>query len=236
MKLNTIISPVSPLFSDENIPGSGYSPDNRSYLLPPDICRPDEAIRRLHDALRPAAEACELPPRKLIPGEDRIWLVTTGHFRVYRRYDGLKLRTATGPALIGLQELFGPFGRHYFRFSRGTGLSSVPLEQAREVMDRQQLWQDVAEVLAYYLRIMTYRDEHMVSKKTYVLIRVKLIEYMAHRDIHISNRTGIVSYIQNTTMLSRSLIYHVLSSLTRGGYISMSGGKLDAIHRLPEAF
>ncbi|MNE87056.1 putative DNA-binding transcriptional regulator [compost metagenome] len=59
---------------------------------------------------------------------------------------------------------------------------------------------------------------------------------MDKRELLVRNRTGIVAYIQSTTLLSRSLIYHVLSVLESGGYIRIVRGKLEEIVHLPENF
>jgi len=212
----------------------------RTHLIFNEIQRPTETIHRIHDALLPYATPCNIPPGRLLserPGEEAlIWLVTAGSLSIFRVYDDLNIGVSEAPLVTGLQEIFAPFGRHYFRVSRGATLSSMPVSLARAVLAEHQLWEDVAQVFAYYMRVMTYRDEHLVSRSSYTAIRAKLMEYMDRRELLVRNRTGIVAYIQSTTLLSRSLIYHVLSVLARGGYIRMARGKLEEIIHLPENF
>lgn len=212
----------------------------RTHLILNEIQRPTGIIHRIHNALLPYATPCHIPPGRILserPGEEAlIWLVTSGSLSIFRVYDDLNICVSEAPLVTGLQEMFGPFGRHYFRVSRGAALSSMPVTQARAVLTEQQLWEDVAQVFAYYMRLMTYRDEHLVNRSSYTAIRAKLLEYMARRELLVRNRTGIVAYIQSTTLLSRSLIYHVLSVLIRGGYIRIARGKLEEIIHLPENF
>lgn len=211
-----------------------------THLIFHEIQRPTEAIHRIYDALLPYSIPCSIPPGRLLserPGEEAlVWLVTAGSLSVFRVHDDLNIGVSEAPLVTGLQEIFGPFGRHYFRVSRAATLSSMPVSLARAVLAEQGLWEEVAQVFAYYMRLMTYRDEHLVSRSSYTAIRAKLLEYMARRELLVRNRTGIVAYIQSTTGLSRSLIYHVLSVLARGGYIRVTRGKLEEVIHLPENF
>ena len=237
MKLDSSIS--SHAVQERSLPRS-RAVVARTHLIAQDIQRPTETLHRLHDALLPFATPCKVPSGKLLSDhfgdKGTIWLITSGSLSVFRAYDDLSISVSEGPLVTGLQEIFAPFCRHYFRVSRGATLSFMSVPVARAVLNEQGLWEDVARVLAYYMRLMVYRDEHLVSHSSYTSIRAKLLEYMAKRELLVRNRTGIVAYIQSTTLLSRSLIYHVLSVLTDGGYIKITRGKLEEIIHLPENF
>ncbi|WP_336222381.1 helix-turn-helix domain-containing protein, partial [Citrobacter amalonaticus] len=216
------------------------SPGKRRSLFVNDIQRPTETIQQIHDALKPFSAPCSLPPNRTLHisanENDHIWLLHSGSCSVLRTYDDLKIGVFRGPLVIGLQEMFVPFGRHYFQFSSETTISSLASEQARKVLTEQGLWEQVALILAYYMRLMTYRDEHLVAQSSYTAIRVKLIEYMTNRELLAQKRIGLAAFIQATTFISRSQIYYVLSVLTQGGYIRVSRGKLEEIIHLPENF
>ena len=211
-----------------------------SYLALDDINRPVEAIQRIHDALAPLSLPYEVKGNRrvssVINERNVIWLITTGTVTFYRSYDDLKIITSAGPIMTGMAELFQPIGRHYFHMSRGSKVSYVYLDEAHKILDEKSLWKDVAELLTYIHHMMIYRDEHLVSKNSYTIIRAKLIEYMNKKDVEYHDRAGVAAYIQNTTHLSRSLIYHILSSLTQGGYIKIQNGKLTEVVKLPEEF
>ncbi|WP_432225795.1 helix-turn-helix domain-containing protein [Enterobacter wuhouensis] len=213
---------------------------NRRFLSLEEIKRPTEALRIVHDALLPYSTPYAVRSNRhllsLNGKSSAIWLVSSGNLSYYRTYDDLKIAISPGPVVAGLAELFAPFNRHVYRASRGAKVFSIPLERAREVITELQLWESVAEILGYVVQMMCYRDEHLVSKSSYSIFRAKLIEYMNKKEINEANRTGIVAYIQNTTHLSRSLIYNFLGALTEGGYIKTQNGKLIEIIRLPENF
>ena len=203
-----------------------------------DIRRPIETVRFLCDILLPSARPCR-PVAGLLrqqPGEHqnkKFWVVMSGHITLYRYGDDMEMGVYKAPALIGLQELFVPLGRHYFRVSREAEAFELPSEQVRQIIDTHQLWKIVAEVLAFHLRMMAYRDEHMVSQSADTIIRAKLLEYMGDRDFHIQNRTGIAEYILSNTRLARSTIYNILRSLENEGHILINRGKLERILSFP---
>lgn len=207
-----------------------------------DVKRPYEAIIRLHDALLPFATPYKQKPNRTLPAYQHtqgiIWLVTTGNLTFYRAHDDLKIITSKGPILTGLAEIFQPLGRTYYRISRGATVSWISSDEAKKIFDEKALWREVAEVLTYITQMMVYRDEHLVTKHSYTMIRAKIMEYSQKKEANIlqNERTGIVAYIQNTTYLSRSLIYHVLSDLCEGGYIKISNGKLLEVNKLPENY
>jgi len=205
-------------------------------LEPEHLQRPDAVLCLLYDALLPYSIPCQVAPRRLTPGGDTFWLVTSGRVEVYRKYDDMTFWVTNGPALIGLVELFQPFGRHYVRLSAETRVATLPVDKVREILTSRMLWQEVSEVLAHYFRLLIYRDEHLVCKASYTAIRSKLLEFLMHKDSRARQRAGVVTYIQRTTLLSRTLIYHVLSDLEKGGYIRMDNGRLEAIRQLPKQY
>ncbi|HCD1278894.1 helix-turn-helix domain-containing protein [Citrobacter amalonaticus] len=210
-------------------------------FLPLDkIQRPEQTMRRVYDALLPFASPVEVRSNRhvlKVPGERNcIWLVSNGNLSFYRSYDDLKIAISPGPVVAGLASLFSPFDRHVYRVSRGAKVASLTLAQAHTVINNLDLWKDVSELLGFVVQMMCYRDEHMVSKDSYSIIRAKLIEYLNKKERNALNQTGIASYILTTTHLSRSLVYNYLSSLTKGGYIKLDKGKLTEIIKLPEHY
>ncbi len=213
---------------------------DRRFLSLDEIQRPEQAMRRLHDALQPFSSPVEVRSNRhvlKVPGERNcIWLVSSGNLSYFRSYDDLKIAISPAPVVAGLAALFSPFDRHVYRASRGAKVASLTLSQAHSVINNLNLWRDVSELLGFVVQMMCYRDEHLVSKDSYSVIRAKLIEYLNKKELNDLNQTGIASYIQNTTHLSRSLVYNYLSALTEGGYIKIIKGKLTEIIKLPEKF
>lgn len=220
------------------------SPDlfpQQSYMTIDAITFPEGALRKIHDALLPYSTPYELTSnRARIKSQkptNTLWLVSNGSVSIHRSYDDLKVSVTVGPIVAGLGDLFEPLGRYYFRASRSSKVSYMSGEQAKSIIIEQKLWRDVAEVLAFTVHMMVYRDEHLVSKTSYSIIRAKLLEYMKKREVSDLSRTGIVAYIQETTHLSRSMIYNIISQLAEGGYIKIRNGKLVEITKqLPKSF
>ncbi|HCD1255778.1 TPA: helix-turn-helix domain-containing protein [Citrobacter amalonaticus] len=213
---------------------------DKIFLSLDQIQRPEQAMRRIHDALLPYASPVEVRSNRhvlKVPGEQNcIWLVSSGNLSYFRRYDDLKIAISPAPVVAGLATLFSPFDRHVYRASRGAKVASLSLPLAHSVINDLNLWKDVSEVLGYVVQMMCYRDEHLVSKDSYNIIRAKLVEYLNKKDLNELDQTGIAAYILSTTHLSRSLVYNYLSSLTEGGYIKIDKGKLIEIVKLPEHY
>ncbi len=204
------------------------------------ITSPHAAQQKLHDALMPFSTPYGSTSNRtkvnMVQSQSMLWLISNGSVSFYRVYDDLKIAVAAGPIVMGLAELFEPLGRYYFKTARGAKIASISIERAKEVFSEHGLWQEVAEVLAFTVHMMGYRDEHLVSKNSYSIIRAKLFEYMNKKDVADFSGTGIVAYIQETTHLSRSLIYKIISYLIDGNYIKVRNGKLMEIVKLPKNF
>lgn len=212
----------------------------RKNLQITEVMRPSETLRRLHDALLPFATSVHVSKMRRLPeqvgGDNIIWLISTGTLRVFRKYDDLTIAVAEGPLVAGLHEIFAPFRRHYFRASQDASITSLTVSKARSILTEKGFWDDVAETFAYYMRVMAYRDEHLVTRTSYTTVRTKLLEYMDKRELLTQNKISIVAYIRTTTTLSRSQIYNLLSALSKGEYIKISRGELLEIIHLPENF
>lgn len=225
---------VSPVVSPDLLP-------RQSYMALDAITLPGGALRKIHDALLPFSTPYESTSNRAMIKSPKptntLWLVSNGSVSIHRSYDDLEVSVTAGPIVAGLGDLFSPLGRYYFRASRSSKVSYMPSEYAKSIITEQHLWQEVAEVLAFTVHMMVYRDEHLVSKTSYSIIRAKLLEYMKKREVSDLSRTGIVAYIQETTHLSRSMIYNIISQLAEGGYIKTSNGKLVEITKpLPKNF
>lgn len=205
-----------------------------------ELKRPGEDIQHLYSLLREVALTYPLRSRhfQLDTRENGgfIYIIAQGRFEIRRCQDDLRMGIGTGPAVIGLQELFAPAPWHYIRLLDASGVFAVPLEQARSVIDAADAWKNVASVLAYYLRRAIYRDEKMVNQKSYQIICYRLQEYMKFKELHHASNTGIIRYVTHSTSLSRSQVYGVIKDLCRGGYIEIENGKLTKINHLPDGY
>lgn len=216
--------------------------DKPTYSLRGDnfLSRPDKDIHFLYNLLLPEVVADVRKVKSFPVGVKEnggyLHLVESGRFEIVRMLDNLCTGTGRGPMVIGLQELFVPSSKHYIRFQKPTRIYAVPVVSACEVIENASAWRSVSGVFAYFIRCSVYRDERMVDPKSYNILCYRLDEYMKHRDWHIKNNTGIIKYIINSSTLSRSLVHKYIKELKKGGYIEVTGGKLERVNYLPKKF
>lgn len=205
-------------------------------LVPGKMNKPVSAFHTLIDLFLPSSTQSCTPPGRRIPerknGEELIWIITSGNVDVYSKSDEHYLGMSVAPFIVGLQKLFSSHSHYYSRVSLDATIYSISLSQVRISLGRSEFWRCVAEIFSYYLRIMTYREEHLIHGDAYTTIRMKILEYMYNHDEHIK-KTGIASYIQASTQLSRSHIYNILFQLINSGCIEVVRGKLIKVNYLP---
>lgn len=218
-----------------------HEPDAaRRALALRDLQRPQAATDALLACLLPHATPCRPRNNLLLPrpaaAEGYVYLIESGMFDILRVTDGLCVGVSEGPAIAGLQELLTTSpGRHSLLPAADARVSVLSASRARSLIGEQGLWEEVSLVIAFSLSVMHYREENMLCKSAYTVVKGKLIEYMAHRAFHVARNESIGAFIQRTTTLSRSLIYNMLSDLNEGGYITVNRGRLERIFYLPEA-
>lgn len=90
-------------------------------------------------------------------------------------------------------------------------------------------------MLAWYICLLSKRDDVLVARSAYSVVREFLIEINElivdhQRDIN------IYDYIQEYTNLARSTIIKILSDLKKGQYIVVEKGRLISLTTLPEKY
>ncbi|MDL4455019.1 helix-turn-helix domain-containing protein [Klebsiella michiganensis] len=159
-------------------------------------------------------------------------LITEGCFTLTRRHDGLLVAVDSAPFIFGLTELFHyPSGYDLIaeRPCRGSSLSAACL---RAKLARTNLWQDVAQILAYFVHQLTLRDNQLIAANAYTMVRHKLLELMSLPEA-VRQKTNVQQFIHQRTRLSRSGIMKILADLRTGEYITIQQGRLIDIRTLP---
>lgn len=164
-----------------------------------------------------------------------IYLLAEGHFTFIRAKDGLVLASVRGEIVYGIAECLRPRGGWFLKVEEPCIARVIPAEQAFKVFTQQQLWEPVANVLAWFLQINSLRDEHLVGVPAYVMIRNKLLE-LHSQSPELRSGINVTDYIQERTQLARSTIMAILSELRRGDYIEIKRGKLVAVKHLPQDY
>lgn len=173
--------------------------------------------------------------------ENKIVLLQSGIFSFCRRGSGLHVCSAFAPSIVGLVDSYGvtydvPTRPEHFLVAetecRGRAVS---LPDFIKTVDECDLWHDVARILAYRLMVMSVRDRELVGVDSYLKVRALLIELWAYASEY-RQSINVLNFIQRRTGISRSRTMKLLSELKKGGYISIDGGRLLDMKKLPTAY
>ncbi|HEJ6661160.1 TPA: helix-turn-helix domain-containing protein [Klebsiella oxytoca] len=174
-------------------------------------------------------------------GENKIVLLQSGIFSFCRSGSGLHVSSTFAPSIVGLVDSYGvtydvPTRPEHFLIAetecRGRAVS---LPDFIKTIDECDLWHDVARILAYRLMVMSVRDRELVGVDSYLKVRALLIELWAYASEY-RQSINVLNFIQRRTGISRSRTMKLLSELKKGGYISIDGGRLLDMKKLPTAY
>lgn len=112
----------------------------------------------------------------------------------------------------------------------------VPAENMRHIVEQHNLWREVSELMMYTAGALLQNFRLYAGKKSSELINNALFSLMQQpQEFRATQNT--TEYIQDRTMLSRSLIMGALGTLKRMGYIKMKKGILESIEdTLPPSY
>lgn len=105
----------------------------------------------------------------------------------------------------------------------------------RPADDRKNLWPDLTKVLSWYICVMSKRDDVLVARSAYSVVREFLYE-INDLTVHQQRDINVYDYIQEYTNLARSTIIKILSDLKKGQYIVVEKGRLLNLTALPEKY
>lgn len=174
-------------------------------------------------------------------GENKIVLLQSGIFSFCRSGSGLHVSSTFAPSIVGLVDSYGvtydvPTRPEHFLIAetecRGRAVS---LPDFIKTIDECDLWHDVARILAYRPMVMSVRDRELVGVDSYLKVRALLIELWAYASEY-RQSINVLNFIQRRTGISRSRTMKLLSELKKGGYISIDGGRLLDMKKLPTAY
>lgn len=174
-------------------------------------------------------------------GEHKIVLLESGIFSFCRCGSGLHVLSTFAPSIVGLVDSYGATynvptrPEHFLIAETQCSGRAVSLPNFIKVADECDLWHDVARILAYRLMVMNVRDRELVGVDSYLKVRSLLIELWAYASEY-RQSINVLNFIQRRTGISRSRTMKLLSELKKGGYISIDGGRLLDMKKLPMAY
>ena len=166
---------------------------------------------------------------------DNIHIIISGEVEFRRSSDDLCLFTLEGQCIFGLSAIFYNSAHMHGVVRTNTVIRTIHKDDFQRLMTEQGLWPELTKVLAWYICMLSKRDDRLVARSAYSVVREFLIEInelivQQQRDIN------IYDYIQEYTSLARSTIIKILSDLKKGQYIVVEKGRLISLTTLPEKY
>ncbi|MFQ3395554.1 helix-turn-helix domain-containing protein [Enterobacter mori] len=166
---------------------------------------------------------------------DDIHIIVSGEVEFRRSSDDLCIFTLEGQCIFGLSAIFYNSTHMQGVVRSNTMVRTIHKNEFQRLMTEHGLWPDLTKVLAWYICMLSKRDDVLVARSAYSVVREFLIEInelivQQQRDIN------IYDYIQEYTNLARSTIIKILSDLKKGQYIVVEKGRLLSLTTLPEKY
>ena len=166
---------------------------------------------------------------------DHCYLLHHGHVIVIRESDNVALNAETAPFIFGLSApSMGRLGVKMI-VPEDAVVSEVPKTVALDIIRKEKLWKELSFLLQYVVHRILCHCKRVSQQNSYNVVKILLSELLNEPE-SLRRATSVVNYISDRSIISRSGILSILSTLREGGFIEMEKGLLNAIHRLPEKF
>lgn len=164
-----------------------------------------------------------------------IHIIVSGEVEFRRESDELCLFTLQGQCIFGLSSIIYHSSHMYGLVRSNTVVRSIPKDAFSQLMTEKGLWPELTKVLAWYICMLSKRDDVLVARSAYSVVREFLLE-INELIVHHQRDINVYDYIQECTSLARSTIIKILSDLKKGQYIVVEKGRLLNITNLPEKY
>lgn len=164
-----------------------------------------------------------------------IHIIVSGEVEFRRESDELCMFTVTGYCIFGLSSMYYQSAHMYGLVRANTVVRSIKKEDFARLMTEKNLWPELTKVLSWYICMLSKRDDVLVARSAYSVVREFLYEI---NDLIVQHQRDInvYDYIQEYTNLARSTIIKILSDLKKGQYIVVEKGRLLNLTSLPEKY
>ena len=198
--------------------------------------RPYHEIKKIISATEGFEEKSLKKWQKISTVENEfIHIIVSGEVEFRRESDELCLFTLQGQCIFGLSSIFYHSSHMYGLVRSNTVVRSIPKDAFSQLMTEKGLWPELTKVLAWYICMLSKRDDVLVARSAYSVVREFLLE-INELIVHHQRDINVYDYIQEYTNLARSTIIKILSDLKKGQYIVVEKGRLLNITNLPEKY
>ena len=164
-----------------------------------------------------------------------IHIIVSGEVEFRRESDELCMFTTQGACVFGLSSMYYSSTHMYGLVRANTVVRSIKKETFVQMLTEHNLWPQLTKVLSWYVCMLSKRDDVLVARSAYAVVREFLYE-INDLIVHHQRDINIYDYIQEYTNLARSTIIKILSDLKKGQYIVVEKGRLLNLTALPEKY
>ncbi|HDX4051074.1 TPA: helix-turn-helix domain-containing protein [Enterobacter soli] len=164
-----------------------------------------------------------------------IHIIVSGEIEFRRVSDELCVFTLQGQCIFGLSAIFYNSSHMYALVRANTVVRSIKKDDFARLMTEKNLWPELTKVLSWYICLLSKRDDVLVARSAYSVVREFLLE-INELIVHHQRDINVYDYIQEYTNLARSTIIKILSDLKKGQYIVVEKGRLINMTTLPEKY
>lgn len=164
-----------------------------------------------------------------------IHIIVSGEIEFRRVSDELCVFTLQGQCIFGLSAIFYNSSHMYALVRANTVVRSIKKDDFARLMTEKNLWPELSKVLSWYICLLSKRDDVLVARSAYSVVREFLLE-INELIVHHQRDINVYDYIQEYTNLARSTIIKILSDLKKGQYIVVEKGRLINMTTLPEKY
>lgn len=166
---------------------------------------------------------------------DSIHIILSGEVEFRRESDELCMFTLQKEGIFGISSIFYNSSHMYGLVRANTMVRTIKKDEFQRLITHHNLWPDLTKVMAWYICLLSKRDDVLVARSAYSVVREFLLEINELIAQHKSD-INVYDYIQEYTNLARSTIIKILSDLKKGKYIVVEKGRLLSITALPEKY
>ena len=149
---------------------------------------------------------------------DYIHIIVSGEVEFRRESDELCMFMLQGQCIFGLSSIYYQSSHMYGMVRTNAVVRSIPKVVFAQLMTEKNLWPQLTKVLSWYICMLSKRDDVLVARSAYSVVREFLLE-INELIIYHQRDINVYGYIQEYTNLARSTIIKILSDLKKGQYI-----------------
>ncbi|HDR2792337.1 MULTISPECIES: helix-turn-helix domain-containing protein [Enterobacter] len=164
-----------------------------------------------------------------------IHVIVSGEVEFRRVSDELCMFTLQGQCIFGLSAIFYNSSHMYGLVRSNTVVRAIKKDDFARLMTEKNLWPELTKVLSWYICLLSKRDDVLVARSAYSVVREFLLE-INELIVNHQRDINVYDYIQEYTNLARSTIIKILSDLKKGQYIVVEKGRLINMTSLPEKY